>query len=216
MKREEIKSLLGDGNISDKLDSVIDAIMKANGSDIEKHKKEVEKLGEKNKNLETELEANKQTLTDANTQIEKFKELDIEGIKKGAEEWKTKYETAQAEAKAQKEQFEADMKTKDYDYAVNNYFNGFKFVDDVVKEAVVNQFKSKEFKLEDNKFLGADEFMKDYQEQHKALFIQETQEQQPQFTNKNPGAAGNPQKKMSLSEAMKLANENPNAQINFD
>lgn len=186
MKREEIKALLGDGNISEKLDSIIDAIMKANGADIEKHKKEVEKLEEKNKNLESELTTNKQTLDEANAQIEKFKGMDIEGIKAGAEEWKTKYETAQAEVQKAKEQFEADMKAKDYDYAVNNYFNGFKFVDDVVKEAVVNQFKAKEFKLEDNKFLGADEFMKDYQEQHKALFVQEKSDDQftpPQFTN---------------------------------
>lgn len=189
MKREEIKSLLGDGNISDKLEAIINKIMDMNGSDIEKHKKEVETLGEKNKNLEAELTTNKQTLDEANAQIEKFKTLDIEGIKAGAEEWKTKYETAQAESVKVKEQFEADMKAKDYDYAVSNYFNGFKFVDDVVKEAVVKQFKAKEFKLEDNKFLGADEFMKDYQEQHKALFVQEEQHQEstlPQFTNTNP------------------------------
>ncbi|NFG21973.1 phage scaffolding protein [Clostridium botulinum] len=216
MKREEIKSLLGDGNISDKLDAIINKIMDMNGSDIEKQKKEVENLGEKNKNLEAELTTNKQTLDEANAQIEKFKSMDIEGIKAGAEDWKTKYETAQTEAQQAKEKFEADMKAKDYDYAVNNYFNGFKFVDDVVKETVVNQFKAKEFKLEENKFLGADEFMKDYQEQHKALFVQETQEQQPQFTNKNPGGGGNSQKKMSLAEAMKLKNENPNAEINFD
>ena len=165
MKREEIKALLGDGNISDKLDSIIDAIMKANGTDIEKHKKEVEKLGEKNKNLEAELTTNKQTLDEANAQIE--------GIKAGAEEWKTKYETAQAEVQKAKEQFEADMKAKDYEYAVNNYMSNFNFVDDVVKETVFNHFKSKEFKLEEGKFLGADDYMKDYQEKHKALFVQD-------------------------------------------
>ncbi len=195
MKREDIKALLGDGNISDKLDSVIDAIMKVNDADVEKHKKEAEKLGEKNKNLEAELTANKQTLDEANAQIEKFKSMDIEGIKAGADEWKNKYEASQEEAKKQKEQFEADMKAKDYEYAVNNYMNGFKFVDDVVKEAVINQFKAKEFKLEDNKFLGADEFMKEYQEQHKALFVQEEIKDKPtppQFTNTNGNAGGTP------------------------
>lgn len=196
MKREDIKALLGDGNISDKLDSVIDAIMKANGTDIEKHKKEVEKANAKVENLASELNSTKQTLDDANVQIQKFKEMDIESIKAGAEEWKTKYETVQAEAQKQKEQFEADMKKKDYDYAVNNYMNGFKFVDDVVKEAVINQFKAKEFKLEDNKFLGADEFMKDYQEQHKALFVQEESKDEstpPQFTNTSGNTRGGTQ-----------------------
>lgn len=51
--------------------------------------------------------------------------------------------------------------------------------------------KAKEFKLEDSKFLGADEFMKDYQEQHKALFVQEQPKEEPtlpQFTNTNPQA----------------------------
>lgn len=166
----------------------ITAVMAEHGKDITKYQddsakltKEKEQLNTKVSNLESELKTTNQTLADANSQIEKFKEMDIESIKAGAEEWKTKYETSLEEAKKQKEQFEADMKAKDYDYAVNNYMNGFKFVDDVVKEAVVNQFKAKEFKVENGKFLGADEYMKEYQEQHKALFVQneENQEQLP-------------------------------------
>lgn len=181
MKREEIKNLLGDGNISDNLDSIIDSIMSLNGADIEKQKKEVENLNSKIENLNSELSTNKKTLDEANSQIEKFKGMDIENIKAGAEEWKTKYEASQAEAQKIKEQFEADIKAKDYEYAVNNYMSNFKFVDDVVKETVLNHFKSKEFKLEEGKFLGADDYMRDYQEQHKALFIQdeENQEQMP-------------------------------------
>lgn len=162
-------------------DDQINAVMAENGKDIKKFQdesakltKEKEKLDTKVANLESELETTNQTLADANSQIEKFKEMDVEAIKAGAEDWKNKYETAQSDLKKQKEQFEADMKQKEYDHAVNDYFNGFKFVDDVVKDTVINAFKEKKFPLDDGKFLGADDYMKDYQEQHKALFVDES------------------------------------------
>ncbi len=42
---------------------------------------------------ETELKNINIQLTEANKQIESFKGMDVEGIKKAADDWKTKYET---------------------------------------------------------------------------------------------------------------------------
>lgn len=166
-------------------DNQINAVMAENGKDIKKFQdesakltKEKEKLDTKVANLESELETTNQTLADANSQIEKFKEMDVEAIKAGAEDWKNKYEAAQSDLQKQKEQFEADMKQKEYDHAVHDYFNGFKFVDDVVKDTVINVFKEKKFHLDNGKFLGADEYMKDYQEQHKALFVDDSTQEE--------------------------------------
>lgn len=47
---------------------------------------------------ETEFKNVSTQLTDANKQIEAFKGMDVEGIKKAADEWKTKYETSKSEA----------------------------------------------------------------------------------------------------------------------
>lgn len=50
---------------------------------------------------ETELKNISTQLTAANKQIESFKGMDVEGIKKAADEWKTKFETATADSEKQ-------------------------------------------------------------------------------------------------------------------
>lgn len=50
-----------------------------------------------------ELDDTKGLLTEANTEIERFKDLDVEGIKQASEEYKTKYEEAQVKAQAELE-----------------------------------------------------------------------------------------------------------------
>lgn len=87
MKREELKAL-------GLTDEQIDKVMGINGQDIEASKTKLT-------TATTELEALKTQLTAANTQIEDFKKLDVEGVKKAADEWKTKAEKAQADAAAQ-------------------------------------------------------------------------------------------------------------------
>lgn len=47
---------------------------------------------------ETEFKNVSTQLSDANKQIEAFKGMDVEGIKRAADEWKTKYETSKSEA----------------------------------------------------------------------------------------------------------------------
>ena len=72
---------------------VIDKIMAENGADIEKQKKAIEKATQDLEKYKAENEGLKTQLSEANTQIQSFKEMDIDGIKASAEEWKTKYET---------------------------------------------------------------------------------------------------------------------------
>ena len=87
MKREDLKKLeLEDG--------VIDAIMALHGKTVEKTKADMAFL-------QTEAEGLKAQFAEAAKQIETFKSLDIEGVKKQADEWKAKAEQAQSEAAAQ-------------------------------------------------------------------------------------------------------------------
>jgi hypothetical protein len=94
MKREFLEEL--------KLDKeVIDKIMNENGKDIEAEKSKVT-------TKDKELEGMKTQLGEANKQIESFKGMDIEGIKKAADDWKTKAEQAEVEAKKQIEKLQFD------------------------------------------------------------------------------------------------------------
>ena len=79
----------------------------------------------------------------------------------------------------------------------DDYFELESLIDDDVKETVINKFKAKEFKLEEGKFLGGEDFMKDYKENHKSLFVpDEPQEPIPQIVKptggNNPGGDTNP------------------------
>ena len=183
MKRDFLKGLGLD-------DSIIDQIMDENGKDIQREKNAVNKVNQDLEKYKAENEGLKTQLSEANTQIQSFKEMDIDGIKASAEEWKTKYET---DTKALNEKIAA----KDYDYAIKDFMSNYKFIDDDVKETVINKFKAKEFKLEEGKFLGGEDFMKDYKENHKSLFVSdEPQEPIPQIVKptggNNPGGDTNP------------------------
>ena len=174
MKRAFLKELGLDGEI-------IDKIMAENGADIEKQKKATEKATQDLEKYKAENEGLKTQLNEANTQIQSFKEMDIDGIKASAEEWKNKYET---DTKALNEKIAA----KDYDYAIKDFMSNYK---------LINKFKSKEFKLEEGKFLGGEDFMKEYKENHKSLFVpDEPQDPIPEIVKptggSNPPGDANP------------------------
>ena len=81
MKREFIKGLLPD--ISD---DILKQIMDEHSRDIGEYKTKVTAL-------ETERDGLKTQLSDANTAIQSYKDMDIDGIKQKASEWETKYNT---------------------------------------------------------------------------------------------------------------------------
>ena len=87
MKREFLQNLkIGDQPMTKE---IIDAIMEENGRDIETAKKPF-----------ADYDTTKTQLTEANKTIEGFKSLDVEGVKKSADEWKKKYEQAKADGEA--------------------------------------------------------------------------------------------------------------------
>ncbi len=72
-------------------EDVLKQIIILHGKDIEKFKTDLDAKS-------AELENAKQQLAEASSTIEKFKGLDIDGIKASADEWKQKYEAAQLDA----------------------------------------------------------------------------------------------------------------------
>lgn len=88
MKTEELKEIgLSDEQIAE--------VFKLRGKEVE----EYNKLKNEFETLKTENENFKNQVASANEQIEAFKDMDIDSIKASAEEYKNKYEEAQARAK---------------------------------------------------------------------------------------------------------------------
>lgn len=125
----------------------------------------------------TRADGLEEQLTNANTEIQSYKDMDIDGIKTKAAEWETKYTT---DTQALKEKLEQQT----YDFEAERYLAGYKFSSDLAKKAAIQEFKEKKFKLQEGKFLGADDFMKEMKEANPTAFVEEKAQEQapPVFT----------------------------------
>lgn len=149
-------------------------------------------LREERDNLKTQVE-------DANKEIQSYKEMDIDSIKKSADDWKTKYEEMEANQKAEKEKSIRNERT-------NAFFNDIKFASESAKAGVIAQFNEKDFKYDEEtkKFLGANEWLKDLKEKDSGAFLSDVAN--PKFTT-NPTAPTVDGTADELREAMGLSVE---------
>lgn len=117
----------------------------------------------------TELAGVQQQLTDANTQIQSFKDQDVEGVKKKVSEWETKYN---ADTQALKDQM-AEQARK---HAEEMFLSGYKFSSVAAKNGVLAELQGKKFQIDDHgTILGAKEFMQSLMENddYKGAFVTE-------------------------------------------
>ena len=121
---------------------------------------------------ETELTGVKKQLEDANETIGKFKDQDIDGIKKKVSDWEVKYNT---DTQTLKDQLAAQQRS----HAEEMFMTGYKFTSKPAREGVLNAFRSQKFKLDDNgTFQGADKYMEDLMQNddYKGAFVVEEKE----------------------------------------
>lgn len=186
----------------------------------------------------TELSGVKEQLTAANTTIQSYKDMDIDGIKKSAAEWQQKYET---DTKSLQEKLDAQAT----EFAARTYLGGFQYANDLVKDAIYDKFMAKKFKRsEDGKFEGADAWMEEMKKSYPSSFAVPAPADDPTGTppsgSNDPTPSGKPSgtpaggkprpwfappagpstsaggKKMSLSDMMAYKNAHPDAKIDFD
>lgn len=155
MKRDYLKNLdIGGGaHLSDEL---IDQIMADDGKAKADLQSTINTLTAERDGLATQL-------SDANTAIQSYKDMDIDAIKKAAEDWETKYN---ADTKALKDQLEGVQ----YNHAVENAVSGIKFTSASAKKAFVSDLTAKGLKLQDGKLLGLDDFTKTYKDNDPGAF----------------------------------------------
>ena len=196
MKREFLKGLGLE-------DTVIDQIMDENGKDINK-------ANEKVKTLEAEVNNTKELLTNANKEIDSYKSMDIEAIKKSAEDYKTKFETAEKD-------YQAKISEMEYNNKLDKYVNTLNLKNDIYKKEVISRIKEKELKFDGDTLLGGEEFVKGFKEQYAEAF--NDTKPKPTFSDSTPGSNATVTKeafnKMSYKERVALKNEQPNIYNNL-
>lgn len=163
----------------------------------------------------TELGETKKLLDEANTTIQSYKDMDIDGIKKSASDWEEKYNT---DTKALNDKLEEQAT----EFAAEKYMGQFKFTSPLVAKAAMTEFMAQGFKRgEDGTFLGADDFMNKMKEANPGAFVVETPPADPEppappkptFAPTNPANPPKNKKKMSLTEMMQYKAEHPDTDI---
>lgn len=139
---------------------------------------------------ETELKATKTQLKEANITIQSYKDMDIDSIQASADQWKNKYETETQELKDK-------LNNQKREFAAKDFLDKHNFASERVKKSVLKDFLEKDFKLENDNFLGADDWIKSLKESEPEIFkAQET-------TNNNNQLGG-----------FKIGNDGSEQQIN--
>lgn len=149
MKRDELKAL---GIAEEHLDGVL----KLYSQSLEREKVKREQAVAERDELKTQLD-------ETAKQMEAFKALDVDGIKKAADDWRVKYEAATQEA-------EAKIQALTYDHALTECLAGYKFTSNLAREAAALKLKSAKLPLNDGKIIGADDVISALKKDNPAAF----------------------------------------------
>ncbi|MBS7225377.1 MAG: phage scaffolding protein [Clostridiaceae bacterium] len=185
MEYEYLKDLFGDGSLS-----FTQFVEKLGAADKVKlvNLKDGGYVGkEKFDTLQTERDGLKTQLETANTTIQSYKDMDIEGIKQSAADWESKYNT---DTQALRDKISG----MEYDHTVESAVAGMKFTSMAAKKAFVSDLTAKKLTVQDGKLLGLDDFVKTYKEADPSAFASETPP--PQFTK-----PGTPQMRTTNGQA---------------
>lgn len=198
MKTEFLKSL----NLSQE---VIDKIMAENGKDIAVEQKKAEKAIQERDSYKLKAESLETQVNDANTEIQKFKDMDIDGIKKAADDWKETAEKAKADADKQISQMK-------FNYALSAALTGAKTKNAKAVKALLDMDG---LKFNDGKIVGLDEQLAQIKTDNDYLF--ESDEPAPEFvkgTNGGSGSVGGKKpSEMTYTELCDYMAQNPGAEI---
>lgn len=161
MNKEDLKKL----GLTD--EAVMDQIIVLHGKDIEKHKTDTGAA-------KTEADGLRAQLAEANKQIESFKGMDIDGVKKSADEWKAKAEQAASDAQKQVAQLK-------FDHALDGALTGAKAKNPKAVRALLN-LEGLKMNEADGSILGLKEQLETIQKENDYLF--EAAEETPRIVTR--------------------------------
>ena len=117
--------------------------------------------------------------------------------------------------------WEAKNAQQAYEYAVRSKAGELKFTSAAAKKDFIREAIAQGFKMDGDTVMGYTDFVAKYQENDPGAFVKETPAADPKPADPTPtivlpGKSNPNPHKMSLAEAMKAKNENPNMEINFE
>ena len=154
MKREFLTKLLPDAP-----KEVIDQIMNENGNDIEAQKNTISTLTTERDGLKTQLDT-------ARSEIQSYKDMDIDGIKAKAADWEAKYN-------ADTQKLKDDLAAAEYGHTVKDAVASLKFSSESAKKAFVADLTAKKLPVQEGKMLGFEDYVKSYRESDPGAFLPE-------------------------------------------
>lgn len=108
---------------------------------------------------EEEYNALKVQLDTANSTIKSYEDMDIDGIKKSVEDYKTKWEQSENERKA------FEYRTK-----IGGYVKSLGLKDDIYEKHVTDMIIAKELKFDGDKLIGGDDVVNQFRASHPDAF----------------------------------------------
>ena len=148
--------------------------------------------------------------TDLATLQQKLKDAgDLDALKQASKDLADLQKRYDKETK----DYQAQLTKQAYEFAVKEFANSKSFTSKAAKRDFTQAMIEKNLQFEDGKIIGAEDFVQIYSKDNDDAFVKQTsQDPKPQFTQ-----GTNPKKpeKLSLSEMMKMKNENPEATIDI-
>ena len=166
--------------------------------EISQRESHITELANKISARDTDLQQLQQKLTDAG---------DLDALKQASADLANLQKQYDKETK----QYKAQLTKQAYEFAVKEFANSKNFTSNAAKRDFIQSMLNKNLSVEDGKIIGAEDFVQMYAKDNDDAFVKKT-ESKPQFTQSTEPKK---QKKLSLTEMMKLKNDNPEAILDF-
>lgn len=184
-------------------DEQIQYVMKEYGKDVKKLHKDNETLTADRDNWKSKAETAEETLKG-------FDGIDPEQIQKDLKEWQKKAEYAEKDYKEK-------LYERDFADALGKEFETIKFSSEAAKKQIMNDVKAAGLKLHDGKILGLNDLIAQMKESDASAFVDENADKARAraaiFTAPRTGAGAGTGGHVSMTELMRMKNENPNLDI---
>lgn len=169
--------------------------------DISSRDTQISTLNDTISTRDKDLTGLKSQLEAAGTDVEKLSQLTGE-----FDSLKTKYD---ADTKA----YKAQLKKQAYEFAVKEFANSKKFSSNAAKRDFIQSMIAKELKMEDDKILGADDFVTAYTTNNADAFVAETPKEpespKPHFVSPTQGSEPSPVDQNAFSSAFHFTGVRP-------
>lgn len=187
--------------VTDEQKAAINKAVSENYKTINEFEKRVSKL-------EAERDGYKEQLDTATETLKSF-----DGIK--PEELQAEVEKYKKKAEEQEETFKKELEKRDFSDALDKAIGDYKFSSEYAKKSVVEEIKAAGLKLVDGKIIGLNDMIETIKGKDASAFVDEAKDKLEQnkakFTKQTQQSKDGT--KISMSELMKMKNENPDMDI---